>query len=336
LLAALPLAAVTESKALRPLVRGGILAVVALWLLVSAGYLYLLFFRQAPEYLANYDQVRLPFYWAPYGQHVPKDPRFGFPIQEGWKGLGTLAAWGCLRGTYATNEGSRFHEGWYLAPLDLVKFEESPDWIFIARHVQAPNLRYDESRLAGYERVGEVRVRDEPRIEIWTRATAGSASSGPVPYLTYRAEDFARVFDQAVPALETGHDPALQSRQAPLGEALVLESAGLEPTALMPGDLLHVLLVWRPQAPLPAGYALFVHVADEDGQPVAQWDGLPCLNLGRTSQWAPGEPVRDHVLLRLPGDVQPGTYQVLAGFYDPATGQRLGGEAVQAGTVVVR
>ncbi len=42
LVAALPLAAVTESGALRPLVRGGILAAVALWLLISAGYLYLL------------------------------------------------------------------------------------------------------------------------------------------------------------------------------------------------------------------------------------------------------------------------------------------------------
>jgi 4-amino-4-deoxy-L-arabinose transferase-like glycosyltransferase len=45
LLAALPLAAVTESRPIRPWLRWGVLGALTVWLLVSAGYLYLTFFR---------------------------------------------------------------------------------------------------------------------------------------------------------------------------------------------------------------------------------------------------------------------------------------------------
>ena len=54
LLGALALAGILEAAWARPpLVRWGVAGVVASWLLLSSGYLYLLFFRQNPEYLIN-------------------------------------------------------------------------------------------------------------------------------------------------------------------------------------------------------------------------------------------------------------------------------------------
>jgi hypothetical protein len=153
--------------------------------------------------------------------------------------------------------------------------------------------------------------------------------------MAYDLEDYAPSFERAVPPLAPWPDPPAQVRAAGLGDGLVLESAGLERTELRPGDQLHALLVWRPEQALAQDYKVFVHLTGEDGRPVAQWDGFPCSNLGRTSQWPVGADVRDHVLLRIPEDLAPGTYAVLAGMYDATTGERVGGRAVQVGTVTV-
>jgi hypothetical protein len=328
LLAALPLAAFVQSQEIRPALRWGGLALVAAWLLISAGYLYLIFFRQSPEYVINYEEERVPFYWAPYGENIPAKPRFGFPLQEGWKALGTLAEWECLGNSYASNENSRHLPAWYLNPLTRYRFDLLPDHIYVARHVQELNPDFGDSVLESYQRVGEVQVRDEPRIEIWAREPL------PVPYVTYHVEDFA-VFDQVVPPLVRWPDPTVQVRDQDLGGAVMLESAGVADTTLGRGDVLYALLVWRPVQSLATDYKLFVHLADESGQPVAQWDGYPCFDTGRTSRWTAEEAVTDHVLLRIPEDIPAGEYSLLAGFYDPETGARLGDRAIEVVTISI-
>lgn len=329
LLAALPLAAVTESRVLRRVARWGLLGLVGVWLAISGGYLYLLFFRQSPTYLANYEATRAPLYWAPYGKQVPLTPRFGFPIRQGWKALGTLAEWGCLEGTYVTNEQLR-HVRWYLPDLDEVSFEDVPDWSFVASQVQAPYLGFDESLLEGYQRLGEVRVNGEPRLTLWGREPL------PVAYVTYDLETFEDVFDRLVPALEPWPDPPVQVREVPLGDAMTLQSAGLILENYAPGEILHLYLVWRPEQALRVDYKVFVHVADASGRPQAQSDAQPCFNTARTSQWAPGNPVAEHILLPLPKGMAPGDYQVLVGMYDGTTAERLGHRAVRVATITVR
>jgi hypothetical protein len=329
LLAALPLASIVQSRTTRPAVRWAGLVLVVAWLAVSAGYLYLVFFRQVPQYLAHYDEARAPLYWAPYGDNVPLKPRFGFAIQEGWKALGTLAEWGYLGTTYASNERSRSLGGWYLAGLNRAGFEDRPDLILVAGQVEKRNLDYRKSHLEGYMLAGEVRVRDEPRLELWTRDPL------PVPYVTYHVEDFG-IFDRVGPVLQDWPDPPVLAREVPLGETITLESAGLAGMALRRGDLLHLLLVWRPEQSLPSDYKLFVHIADESIRPVTQWDGYPCLNTARTSQWPVGEAIRDHVLMRIPDDMPSGTYSLLVGLYDGTTGERVGEQAIQLATLTVR
>jgi 4-amino-4-deoxy-L-arabinose transferase-like glycosyltransferase len=342
LLAALPLAALSRWATTegRPYgwLRWGAIGLVAAWLALSVGYLYVAFFRQAPEYFANYGQERLPVYWTPWGEDVPQRPRYGFPIHEGWKALGTLAAWECLEGTFTSNEGSQSVRYWYLPTLQRVEPEAMPDLVFRASHLQALYREYQEGFLDGYQQVGEVRVRGEPRIELWAREPLAA------PYVTYDSEEFEGVFDDLVPRLtagllrqaQGGAEPPLQIGGVRLGEEMVLESASLDRTVVSAGDALLVDLVWVPQRSLDQNLKLFVHVAGEDDRPVAQWDGFPCLNTARTSQWPVGERASDHVLIRIPEEVQPGDYAVLVGLYDGASGERLGGQAIRVGLITVR
>ena len=108
------------------------------------------------------------------------------------------------------------------------------------------------------------------------------------------------------------------------------------PLSLSGGDTLHLLLEWRPEQELAGEYKVFVHVTDDSGRPLAQWDGRPCMNLGSTNQWPVGDLVRDHVLLTIPEDMPPGEHSVVAGLYNEATGERLGEKAIELGTITVR
>ena len=148
-------------------------------------------------------------------------------------------------------------------------------------------------------------------------------------------EDFA-IFDQLVPPLDEPSGPPALVRDVTLGETMVLQSAGLVRTSLNQGDTLLLALVWRPLLADTTDYKLFVHLSDESGQPVAQWDGYPCFNTARTSQWAVGESVRDHVLLPIPEEMPTGEYAVVTGLYDEVSGERLGGQAVEIGTITIR
>ncbi len=89
----------------------------------------------------------------------------------------------------------------------------------------------------------------------------------------------------------------------------------------VPGSL-EFTLYWRSIAPTPGRYKLFVHLVDP-GNPAgirAQADLYPSLP---TNTWVPGEYLHDDVTLELPPGLAPGRYDLLAGFYDEATGVRL-------------
>ncbi len=303
--------------------------VLALWLAVSSYYLYLMFFRQEPEYLINYQAERAPFYWAPYGENVPEKPRFGFPIREGWKTLGVLSEWKVLNGAYASNERSR-HLRWYLGDFDRVPFEEAPDFIFVARHLQEPDPAYSSDRLNGYTKAGDVIVRDESRIEIWSREAL------PAPDLLFDAGAFTGVFDGLGPTFAEWPEPPESVREVALDEQVSLVSGGYSPATVRAGDVLHARLVWQTQAPLDVDYKRFFHVAGADDQPAVQLDGLPRMNTSRTSAWAPGEAVEDQILLLIPPQTPPGVYRLLTGLYDPNTGDRVGDKAIDLGEVRIR
>ena len=96
------------------------------------------------------------------------------------------------------------------------------------------------------------------------------------------------------------------------------------------GDWFYTVLQWKPLRPLDADYKAYVHVVDRDGQVRFQRDKLPLNDLLPMTSWATGQPLRDAYALVSPADLQPGEYRVVAGIYDPATGDRL---PIQSGSM---
>ncbi|MEZ4677822.1 MAG: hypothetical protein R2932_26760 [Caldilineaceae bacterium] len=157
----------------RWVVRGGVI----LWFAISIGYLSILFFRQSPAYLVNYPQTRLALYWAPYGDQIPLQPRFGFPIYQGWKAIGVLGEWGYLSETYTSNERSDLLR-WYLRSLDREALADDPELVFVAHHVQEVDPDFNDDRLEEtYQRIGEVRVRGSADCHLGQTTTGSRLSN---------------------------------------------------------------------------------------------------------------------------------------------------------------
>ena len=88
------------------------------------------------------------------------------------------------------------------------------------------------------------------------------------------------------------------------------------------GDL-YLTLVWQAQVEAEASYRVYLQLFGPDGEMVSQSDGVPAAWTRPTSGWAPGEYVIDGHQLPLPEDLPVGEYTLIAGLYDPATGDRL-------------
>ena len=89
-----------------------------------------------------------------------------------------------------------------------------------------------------------------------------------------------------------------------------------------PGRLL-VTLLWQSRGPLARETTTFLHMHDQQGDLVAQTDGLPVGNVSRPSWWKRGDVWRDTRVLPLPEDLKPGRYLLRVGAYPVAGGPRL-------------
>lgn len=88
-------------------------------------------------------------------------------------------------------------------------------------------------------------------------------------------------------------------------------------------DQQSVTLTWQVTGPLDTDYTVFLQAWDAGtGQYVAGFDGPPVQGDYPTSLWAPGEVVIDTHPLDL-SSLPPGRYRLLAGLYNPVTGERL-------------
>jgi hypothetical protein len=137
-----------------------------------------------------------------------------------------------------------------------------------------------------------------------------------------------------------GTTPATATRpiEVTLAETLrLLEIHLTEP--LRPGQVLPVEFVWQALDQPRVDYNLFLQLLDARGAPVAQHDSPPQGGYAPTSTWPPGARISDRHGLSLPPDLSPGSYRLIAGLYDPATGQRLavssGGDFVDLGRLKV-
>ena len=109
---------------------------------------------------------------------------------------------------------------------------------------------------------------------------------------------------------------------ARFGEQIVLKAQNLN-GEMTPGSEFDVVLLWEALQSPNANYTVFVHVLDESGQYITGQDSQPDQNRFATRAWRPGFVIEDTHSIKLPEDLQPGTYRILIGLYDPSSGERL-------------
>lgn len=87
--------------------------------------------------------------------------------------------------------------------------------------------------------------------------------------------------------------------------------------------ILNLALHWQALTPPPADYTVFTQLIGPDGLVWSQQDNQPQAGRYPTSTWTVNDKVVDRYRLALQEDAPPGTYRLLAGMYELATGQRL-------------
>jgi len=107
------------------------------------------------------------------------------------------------------------------------------------------------------------------------------------------------------------------------------------------GAPLPITLVWRADGPTDTPYTVFVQLLDASGALIAQSDAQPAAGSRPTTGWRSGEYIVDAHTLAFNARAAPGPAALIAGMYDPLTGQRVmtaaGGDHIALpGTVTVR
>ncbi len=107
-----------------------------------------------------------------------------------------------------------------------------------------------------------------------------------------------------------------------LGDGISLLGYNLEQAPITGGARFTLNLFWQAQQPISTTYTVFVQMLGPDGTVVGQHDGLPADGLLPTTAWETGEVVPDRHLIDFLTAAN-GDYRLIAGLYNPATGQRL-------------
>ena len=89
------------------------------------------------------------------------------------------------------------------------------------------------------------------------------------------------------------------------------------------GQVVPVEFVWRPLTQPKTDYNIFLQLLNAEGQLVAQHDNPPNGGYTPSSTWQKDQIIISRHALKLPTQLSTGNYQLIAGLYNPATGQRL-------------
>ncbi|MEA3309586.1 MAG: hypothetical protein U9Q70_08770 [Chloroflexota bacterium] len=95
------------------------------------------------------------------------------------------------------------------------------------------------------------------------------------------------------------------------------------PARAAPGDTVLIALYWRARVAIPTDYKVFIHLLGDDGEVLAQDDARPAHWTYPTTEWQPGEYIRDEHLLHLPPATPRGDWRLTVGIYAAETGERL-------------
>jgi hypothetical protein len=131
--------------------------------------------------------------------------------------------------------------------------------------------------------------------------------------------------DQERRAATVAQVPPLSLRSgANLGGKVEVVGASVQPGRIAPGDQARVTVFFKVLQPLEEDYLVFVHVEDADGRMERMnVDHKPAGGLYATTQWKPGETVKDEFVVSLPPGASPRSLNVWMGLWDPRTDSRL-------------
>ena len=109
------------------------------------------------------------------------------------------------------------------------------------------------------------------------------------------------------------------------GYSLTRLGAEHDPTApLHPGDILHLTLFWEATGQPTEDVAVTLRIVDDNGAVRLERTTQPTEGMYPTTQWLPGQLVRDQHNIPLPGDLAVGTYRITLEVRALASGQQLG------------
>jgi hypothetical protein len=192
-----------------------------------------------------------------------------------------------------------------ILPVDFARFETNqvaPRWFDAAESLLLPA---DE---AGWLVIGAGMIVAE-ETQLWVdRLFEPVAATGH--YSLYRTRLVAG-------SREAGDSiwPALATLTWTTGHSL--EFAGYQWDTAAPDTAPALHTLWR-QSGSPQPLKIFVHLLDEEGEIVSQWDGLSAQWEG----WQAGDLLQQQHRLPLPPCLPSGTYNLWTGMYHPESGER--------------
>jgi hypothetical protein len=112
---------------------------------------------------------------------------------------------------------------------------------------------------------------------------------------------------------------------AQLANMISLPGYNFQPVLTNEGQIerLDFQLYWQTSAPISTRYKVFAQLLAADNSLVAQSDHFPAGGERPTTGWLPQEIITDAHTLGLPPDLALGSYRLIAGLYNPVTGERL-------------
>ena len=103
-----------------------------------------------------------------------------------------------------------------------------------------------------------------------------------------------------------------------------LVGATVQPGRIAPGEGARVTAFFKVLKPLEEDYMIFVHLEDADGRAERlNVDHKPAGGLYPTTQWKPGETVKDEFVVYLPAGAPSRALNIWLGLWEPRTDSRL-------------
>lgn len=332
----------------------------ARWLFVAAtagavllfsGYLFAVYLRQDVEYWQDWPASRLSFYWMPEDYANPNNfAIFGMVHRSGWKAAGELLLQNRLATPYDSNEKTEV-AAWYTrnaartSPDEQAYCASPAQTLMIASDLvgSAGSYAQKPAFISGYQPIATLSQPNGKTFTVYSPAATASPLPGPLDNAALEA-----TFDRTATPAAFAHQP--QPRHpldANLGNQVRL--LGYDLDCIRRDGRVALTLYWQALTRPSADYHVFVHVEGDSelGGPLGVWgqsDGAPGsvgpplalsdaarLLAGQpggdeplpTSTWHPGQVIRDRRAFQIQPGAPPASYALVAGLYQPATGQRL-------------